>query len=44
MAKRKTKAAVKAPTKSEIFGKIADDTDLTRRQVSQVFESLGVVI
>ena len=47
MAKRKKKTAkkvVKAPTKGEVFSKIADDTELTRRQVSAVFESLSVVI
>ena len=30
----------KPPTKSEIYAKIADDTGLTRKDVSAVFESL----
>ena len=38
--KKATKAAVKAPTKSQIFGAIADETGFTRREVSAVFESL----
>ena len=31
----------KPPTKSEIYAKIADDTGLTRKDVSAVFESLN---
>ncbi len=31
----------KAPTKSEIFAKIVDDTGLTRKDVAAVFESLN---
>ena len=34
----------KAPTKSELFATIADDTGLTKRQVADVFESLNGVI
>ena len=45
MAKRKKKStATKAPTKGEIFAKISDDTELTRRQISAVFDSLSGVI
>jgi len=51
MAKKKkasrakaTKAAAKPPTKSEIFAKIAEDTELSRRQIAGVFDSLGGVI
>jgi len=44
MAKKKAPAVKKAPTKSEVFGKIAEDTDLTRKQVAAVFESLNGVI
>ena len=44
MAKRKKKTSVKAPTKSEIFSKLADDTELTRKQIASVFDSLGTVI
>jgi nucleoid DNA-binding protein len=32
--------AKKAPSKSEIFGSIADATDLTKKQVSAVLEAL----
>ena len=44
---RKSKAkkvAAKPPTKGEIFAKISEDTELTRRQISEVFDSLGDVI
>ena len=48
MAKRKkktnAKAPAKAPTKSEVFAKIADDTELTRKQIAAVFDSLGGII
>jgi nucleoid DNA-binding protein len=33
--------AKKAATKSEIFGRIAEKTELTRKQVGAVFEALG---
>jgi nucleoid DNA-binding protein len=38
MAKKK---AAKAPTKTEIFTAIAEETQLTRKQVSLVFEALA---
>ncbi len=44
MAKRKKKTTTKAPTKGEVFGKIAEDTELTRKQISAVFDSLSGVI
>ena len=49
MAKRKkskapVKAPVKAPTKSEVFAKISDDTELSRKQITAVFNSLSGVI
>lgn len=50
MARRSTrrsstkKSAKKAPTKSEIFGTIAEKTDLAKRDVAAVFEELAVVI
>ena len=46
MAKRKSpKSAAKKPlTKSEVFGTIAGQTDLSKRQVSEVFDALGGVI
>jgi nucleoid DNA-binding protein len=34
-------AASKSPTKSEIFANIAEDTGLTKKDVSAVFESLA---
>lgn len=34
-------AASKAPTKSEIFANIAEDTGLTKKDVAAVFESLA---
>jgi len=36
--------AKKAPTKSEVFGTIADETGLTKKQVAAVFDSLNGVI
>jgi nucleoid DNA-binding protein len=43
-AKAKTKAAIRARTKSQIFGEIAEDTGLTRKQVSSVFEGMADII
>jgi nucleoid DNA-binding protein len=34
----------KAPTKTEIFTAIAEDTELSRKQVSSVFDALGTQI
>ena len=43
--KRAKKAVVKKPpTKSEVFSSIADQTGLTKKDVSGVFDSLGKVI
>lgn len=49
MAKKKAKTkakktATKARTKSEVFGTLAEATDLTRKQVNMVFEELAGVI
>lgn len=33
--------AAKAPSKSEIIGRIAESTNLTKKQVGSVFEALG---
>lgn len=50
MAKKKKKRtataarAVKAPTKSEVFGMIAENAELTRKQVAAVFDELSVII
>lgn len=43
-AKKKQTAAKKPPTKSEIFAHIAEENDLTRKQVAGVFESLSGLI
>ena len=43
-AKKKASAAKKPPTKSEILTRIADETELTRKDVAAVFESLSGVI
>lgn len=39
-----TAAPKKAPTKSEIFRTISEDTGLTRKDVSSVFDSLSGLI
>lgn len=48
MAKKSTAAAAaapkKAPTKSEIYSSIAEATDLSRKQVSAVFDELSNII
>jgi nucleoid DNA-binding protein len=44
VAKSPAKSSGKFRTKSEIFSAIADRTELTRRQVSSVFEALGLEI
>jgi nucleoid DNA-binding protein len=42
VAPKKLGPAIKEPMrKTEIFAKIAEDTELTRKQVAAVFESLG---
>lgn len=43
MAAKKPVVA-KAPTKSEILAHISDDTGLTRKEVSSVFDSLNTII
>jgi len=40
----KTAAAPKAPTKAQIIAKLAEDNDLTRKQVAGVFDSLNAMI
>ena len=46
MAKKKAKksSAVKAKTKSQVFGELADKAELTKRQVSEVFDGLAGMI
>ncbi len=38
---KKTAAAKKPPTKSQIYAQIAEDTGLTRKDVAAVFDSLS---
>ena len=46
MAKKKkaAKTATKARTKSEVFGALADGTEMSRKQVGMVFEELAGII
>ncbi len=44
MVKKKTKATVKARTKSEVFGVIAESVDMTKKQVSAMFDELSGLI
>ena len=41
MAKAAAGAAKKAPTKTEVFTSIADATDLSKKQISAVFDALS---
>jgi nucleoid DNA-binding protein len=42
--KKASKASAKARTKSQIYGEIAEETELTRKQVAAVFESMADLI
>ena len=46
MAKKKAKknGTIKAKTKSQVFGDLAEKTELTRKQVSSVFDGLAGMI
>jgi nucleoid DNA-binding protein len=48
MAKKKKKATVKviakARTKSEVYGELADASDLSKKQVTTVFDALAGII
>jgi nucleoid DNA-binding protein len=44
MAAKKKDAVKKAPTKSEIYAHIAEETELSRKQVAAVFDSLSGLI
>lgn len=46
MAKKKksTEIAAKARTKSEVFGNLAEEADLTRKQVASIFDGLAGLI
>ena len=45
MAKKKaTKVTTKARTKSEVFGGLADATELSKKEVAGVFDELGKLI
>ena len=43
-AKKSSSAAKKAPTKSEIYRHIAEETGLTRKDVAAVFDSMSGLI
>jgi nucleoid DNA-binding protein len=43
-AKAKAKATKGAPTKGQMFATIADQTELSKRQVSAVFEALNGIV
>ncbi len=43
-SKKKTASAVKARTKSQVFGELAESAELTRRQVSEIFDGLATMI
>jgi nucleoid DNA-binding protein len=44
MAAKKKVAVKKAPTKSEVYAHIAEETELTRKDIAAVFESLSGLI
>lgn len=44
MAKKQTKAIKKAMTKTQVFSQIAEQTELSRKEVAAVFEELGDII
>jgi nucleoid DNA-binding protein len=44
MAKTATRNKKKARTKSEVYGELAERNELTRKQVSQVFDDLAGLI
>ena len=44
MAAKKKDAVKKAPTKSEIYAHIAEETELSRKQIASVFDSLSGLI
>ena len=44
MAKKAAKAPAKVMTKSEVISGIADSTDLTKKQVSSVFDTMSAQI
>jgi len=44
MARKKLPGVRKAMTKSQMFSEIAEDTELTKREVASVFDSLETII
>ena len=44
MAKKSTRTIAKARTKSEVFGELADNADLTKKQVAGLFDGLAGLI
>lgn len=43
-AKAKAKASKGAPTKGAMFATVADQTELSKRQVSSVYEALSAIV
>ena len=41
MAKKSTRTTAKARTKSEVYGDLADNADLTKKQVAGLFDGLA---
>ena len=44
MAKKSTRTTAKARTKSEVYGDLADNADLTKKQVAGLFDGLAGLI
>jgi nucleoid DNA-binding protein len=44
MAKKSTKTNAKARTKTEVFGELADASDLTKKQIAGIFDGLASLI
>ena len=44
VTKKAASAAKKPPTKAQVFALIAEDTDLSKKDVAAVFESLNAII
>lgn len=42
--KKVTKGKIKARTKSEVFGELADGAELTRRDIAGIFDGLSTMI
>jgi len=43
-SKKKSMTAIKARTKSQVFGELAEGAELTRRQITNIFDGLATMI